>query len=109
MADIRVSLVYVDAHGKVYDELLLVRSSATVEQVIIQSQFLSLYPEYCLETMTVGVYGLRKSLSDSVFEGDRVEVYRPLLIDPKDRRRLNVDGKRDPKKWRQLLKGQKRL
>lgn len=109
MADVRVSLLYVDIHGKVYEELLLVKNSVTVEQVITQSQFLLLYPEYSLETMVVGIYGLRKSLSDSVFEGDRVEVYRPLLIDPKDRRRLNVDGKRDPKKWRQLLKGQKRL
>lgn len=108
MADVRVSLVYVDAHAKVYEELLLIESQATIGQAIKQSQFLILHPEYTLENLSVGVYGLRKPLNDELHEGDRIEIYRPLLIDPKERRRRKVDGKRDPKKWRQTLSHKKR-
>jgi hypothetical protein len=37
-------------------------------------------------------------------ENDRVEIYRPLKIDPKDRRRVKVNSIRDARKWRQLNK-----
>lgn len=36
----------------------------------------------------VGVFGKPRQLSDLVAPGDRIELYRPLTMDPKDRRRL---------------------
>jgi uncharacterized protein len=35
----------------------------------------------------VGIFGRRRKLSDPVSHGDRVEIYRPLKIDPKQARR----------------------
>lgn len=36
---------------------------------------------------TVGVFGKRVALDHALREGDRVEIYRPLAIDPKEARR----------------------
>lgn len=38
-------------------------------------------------TGTVGIFSKITSLDRIVKEGDRIELYRPLLIDPKDKRR----------------------
>lgn len=39
----------------------------------------------------VGVFGERCALQRRVAEGDRIEVYRPLLLDPKGARRLRAE------------------
>ena len=43
----------------------------------------------------VGVFGKRVNLNARLADGDRVEVYRPLVLDPKERRRQRA---RDRKK-----------
>ena len=101
MADISISVVYVDERGGLFDESLSVPDNCTIGQAIIQSSFFVRYPNMALDTLNVGVYSLRKHLTDVLHDQDRIEIYRPLLIDPKDRRRLVVDAKRNPKKWRQ--------
>ncbi|MGH6611690.1 MAG: RnfH family protein [Burkholderiaceae bacterium] len=40
--------------------------------------------------LDVGIWGRRCSLNQRVADGDRVEVYRPLTIDPKEARRLRA-------------------
>ncbi|MBI3897829.1 MAG: RnfH family protein [Gammaproteobacteria bacterium] len=62
-------------------------TGATVEQAIIASGLVARFPEIDLTQAAVGIYGTRAKLSDSVADGDRVEIYRPLLIDPKEQRR----------------------
>ena len=47
-------------------------------------------PPFCeldLATMPVGVFGERVSRDTRLQSGDRVEIYRPLVIDPKEARR----------------------
>lgn len=63
---------------------------STIEQAIVQSGILSLFPEIDLTKQKVGVFSQQKSLNDIVRQGDRVEVYRPLTIDPKEARRKRV-------------------
>lgn len=41
----------------------------------------------------VGVFGRRRTLDTVLADGDRVEVYRPLLIDPKDARRRRAGAR----------------
>lgn len=60
---------------------------STIEQVIQQSGILILFPEIDLAKQKVGVFSKQKQLTDVVHEGDRVEIYRPLTIDPKEARR----------------------
>ena len=68
---------------------------ATVEQVIIQSRIQERFPEIDLKTAKVGVFGKLGKLSSTVRPGDRVEIYRPLLADPKAvRKKRAAEGKR---------------
>lgn len=64
-----------------------VRPGATVEQVIRASGMLARFPEIDLTRQRVGIFGEIARLEDSVHNGDRVEIYRPLLADPKEARR----------------------
>jgi putative ubiquitin-RnfH superfamily antitoxin RatB of RatAB toxin-antitoxin module len=42
----------------------------------------------------VGIFGKRVQLDHRLSEGDRVEIYRPLAMDPKDARRQRARKKR---------------
>lgn len=64
-----------------------VPASATVAQAIATSGLLVQFPEIDLSRQAVGIFGSRVRLNDPVSEGDRVEIYRPLKIDPKEMRR----------------------
>lgn len=63
---------------------------STIEDVIELSGILTLFPEIDLTTQKVGIFSKVKNLDEIVEEGDRVEIYRSLLIDPKEARRKRV-------------------
>lgn len=68
---------------------------ATVEQVIALSRIQDRFPEINPQTAKVGVFGKLAKLSAVVRAGDRVEIYRPLLADPKAvRKQRAAEGKR---------------
>ena len=66
---------------------LAVPEEATIETVILASGTLENFPELVLETLNVGIFGRKKGLSERIKDGDRVEIYRPLFIDPMQARR----------------------
>lgn len=66
---------------------LQVDAGTTLEQAIALSGVLQAAPEIDLATMAVGVYGKKKSLDTVLRQHDRVEIYRPLIADPKHARR----------------------
>ncbi|MGH8076489.1 MAG: RnfH family protein [Lysobacter sp.] len=47
------------------------------------------------ETVAYAVYGVRVDPQTVLREGDRIEMLRPLQIDPKDARRRRADARRD--------------
>lgn len=71
----------------------------SVEQAIHASGILARFPEIDLAHADVGVFGTRVRLSDAVRAGDRIEIYRPLIADPKEarRRRAGRGGVTKPK------------
>lgn len=62
---------------------LVVEPEATLEQVIRASGILEQFPEINLAHNKVGVFGKLGKLTDMLHPGDRVEIYRPLIADPK--------------------------
>jgi putative ubiquitin-RnfH superfamily antitoxin RatB of RatAB toxin-antitoxin module len=66
----------------------------TVEGAILASGVLSLEPDLRLGTLNVGVWNRAASLEQLVREGDRIEIYRPLQVDPKEARRMRADVRR---------------
>jgi len=60
---------------------------ATLEDAIRGSGILEQYPEIDLAVNKVGVFGKLGKPGDALHAGDRVEIYRPLIADPKQVRR----------------------
>jgi putative ubiquitin-RnfH superfamily antitoxin RatB of RatAB toxin-antitoxin module len=58
-----------------------------VLQAIDSSGILQRFPEINMAQAKVGIFGKVVSLDTVLQPGDRVEIYRPLLIDPKQARR----------------------
>lgn len=61
--------------------------NCTIETAIDRSGILEIFPEIDLSQQKVGVFSKIKKLTDTVKAGDRVEIYRGLMIDPKELRR----------------------
>jgi putative ubiquitin-RnfH superfamily antitoxin RatB of RatAB toxin-antitoxin module len=66
---------------------LQVAPGCTIQDAIEQSGMLDQYPEIQLANNKVGIFGKLNSLQTALREGDRVEIYRPLLADPKAARK----------------------
>ncbi len=70
-----------------------VAPGTTIGQAVEGSGVLARFPDINLVTQPVGVYGKKKTLDTALRERDRVEIYRPLVADPKDSRRKRAAKK----------------
>jgi len=66
---------------------LEVEEGTTVREVIERSGIPARFPEARVAGGNVGIFGRPVALDAAVREGDRVEIYRPLIADPKQARR----------------------
>jgi putative ubiquitin-RnfH superfamily antitoxin RatB of RatAB toxin-antitoxin module len=93
-ARIRVEMAYATPARQTLLELE-VAAGTTVGQAIDLSGIRAAYPEIDISGARVGIFGNAASLDAVLTDGDRVEIYRPLLADPKETRRRRVgSGKR---------------
>ena len=69
---------------------LSVEENCTVELAIKRSHIMTLFPDIVLSTIAVGIYGQRVKLDSYLQDNDRIEIYRPLLIDPTEARRVKA-------------------
>ena len=85
----RVELVFALADRQ---ELLVVElpDGATVGSAIDKSGLARQFPDVVFDTLQAGVWGKLADRDQAVKAGDRVEIYRPLEMDPRDARRLKV-------------------
>ncbi len=74
-----------------------VTPSETVENAIRQSGILAQFPEIDLSTNPVGIFGKVCPLKQALRNGDRIEIYRSLLNDPKTARRQRAEKARTKK------------
>ena len=73
---------------------LKVEKGATIEDAICQSNIMETFPEIDLAVNKVGIFGKLGKLENTLREGDRVEIYRKLIADPKEvRRKRAAEGK----------------
>ena len=69
---------------------LTVPDNFLVGMVIAWSGIACHFPEVDFSQIAVGIYGRKVLLHDPVAAGDRIELYRPLKMDPKEARRLRA-------------------
>ncbi|WP_158969818.1 RnfH family protein [Paraglaciecola sp. L3A3] len=68
-----------------------VAQGSSVEQAIETSGILSHFPDIDIQTSKVGIWNRACKLTDLPKEGDRIEIYRPLIADPKEARRRRAE------------------
>ena len=66
-----------------------------VEEVIKQCGILQKCPEIDLASIAVGIWNRTCKLNQMVKDGDRIEIYRPLIADPKEARRRRAEKAKD--------------
>jgi uncharacterized protein len=94
MPTIRVEVVYALPAEQFLAELEL-EEGATVRQAIERSGVLRRFPDIDPVRTRAGIFG-RVTTGDTCLEdGDRVEIYRPLVVDPKDARRDRAGPRRN--------------
>jgi putative ubiquitin-RnfH superfamily antitoxin RatB of RatAB toxin-antitoxin module len=81
---LRVCVVYADPQRQIVRELEL-DSGATVAEAIRASAILDELPGF--RPAGIGIFGAKVAPDTLLRDGDRIELYRPLLIDPKEARR----------------------
>lgn len=62
-------------------------TGSSVLQAVEQSGILQAMPEVSFDPSRLGIFSRRVAADDVLQDGDRVEIYRPLTLDPKDARR----------------------
>ena len=76
---------------------LCVAEGTTARQAVLQSALPEQFPEVDFAAAPLGIFGRKVADATVLQPHDRVEVYRPLLIDPKENRRRRVASKREGK------------
>ncbi|MFP4080972.1 MAG: RnfH family protein [Ectothiorhodospira sp.] len=88
---LRVEVAYARSDAQEVVEVTL-SEGATVESAIRDSGILERFPEIDLTTNKVGIYGKLTRLDAPLRDRDRVEIYRPLIADPRAARRRRAAG-----------------
>ncbi|WP_430010007.1 RnfH family protein [Methylophaga lonarensis] len=68
-----------------------VPADTVVEDVIKRSGILTRFPQINLETDKVGIFGKICKMNSTLNDKDRIEIYRPLIADPKESRRQKAE------------------
>jgi putative ubiquitin-RnfH superfamily antitoxin RatB of RatAB toxin-antitoxin module len=77
---------------RVFKVDLILPDGATVADAIAQSGIREAWPDLEIRADRVGIFARKASLDTMLRDGDRVEIYRPLKIDPKEARRKRARG-----------------
>jgi len=85
----QVEIVYALPHIQILEKLD-VSAGCTVEQAIKCSGILDQFPEIDLTKNKLGIFGKFAQRDTSLHPYDRIAIYRPLIIDPKEARRIRA-------------------
>jgi hypothetical protein len=94
---IRVEVAYAKPEVQVIIPLD-VAEGVTLEEAIEQSGILNQFPEIDLNQNKVGIFGKISKKNQVLREHDRVEIYRPLIADPKEVRKQRAKKGKTMKK-----------
>ncbi len=87
----KVGVAYATASRQVWLNVE-VPEGATVKDAIERSGILKQFPEIDLEQQKVGIFSKLSKLDAVLEDGDRVEIYRPIICDPKTVKRKAKEG-----------------
>ncbi|AFZ83647.1 hypothetical protein BCUE_0576 [Candidatus Kinetoplastibacterium blastocrithidii TCC012E] len=86
--NISICICYVGIDGKFFLRDLIVHIGCTINEAIVYSKFNHDFIDVNYNQNNVGIFGKIKSIDTILVDGDRIEIYRPLINDPKKSRRI---------------------
>lgn len=87
---IKVEVAYATAQKQIILEVDVARGT-TAKEAVVASNIAAQFTEIDLESCKLGIFG-KAVKDDQVLEaGDRIEIYRPLIADPKEARRYRAE------------------
>ncbi|WP_157266690.1 RnfH family protein [Azohydromonas aeria] len=96
----RIEVVFSAAPRQVEVVPLELPDGATLRDAVEASGLLSRHPHFGPQSLSLSVWGRPQPAEHPLREGDRVELCRGLLVDPKEARRLRYKGQGGAKKKR---------
>lgn len=96
MAEIEIEIAYASAEKqKLY--LMKVQEGTTVREAVDDLDLKVDFPQADTENTVLGIFGKVVKEDTVLRAGDRIEIYRPLVADPKEARRKRVAQKKEEK------------
>ncbi len=89
---IRITLVYAPQPREAHEEVLTLAEGCTALQALRASVLARTHPDVLANTPNLGVWGRKVTGSQEMRDQDRLELYRPLLVDPKEARRARFEA-----------------
>lgn len=90
MAELNVEVAYAEPDQQVLIDVSL-PSGATVADAIQRSAIINRFPQLDRDDLMLGVWGRPATAETILKDGDRVEIYRKLLLEPREARRQLAD------------------
>ncbi|ASQ47169.1 RnfH family protein [Legionella clemsonensis] len=88
---VKVEIIYIPEEGSTIHLELNLQPGSTIGDALQESNLLTAHPE--IKNFPVGIFAQQKTLDTVLKPGDRIEIYRPLSFDPKEKRRLRAKTK----------------
>ncbi len=89
---IHVTLVFAASPDHMFLRELELPDDANVGDAIALSGVQKAFPSVQIDDAHVGIFSRKATLDAALRDGDRVEIYRPLKIDPKEARRRRAQN-----------------
>jgi len=90
----KIEVVYSPRAGEIDRTELELPEGSTLRHALNASGLRQRHPELGRDEASVGIWGRRQPLQTRLRDRDRVEVYRPLVVDPKEARRQRLRSQR---------------
>lgn len=88
---VNVEIVYIAADQATIQLKLALQAGATVADALKESGIFETHPE--MQTLPIGIFTKRVAMDTVLKPGDRLEIYRHLSLDPKEKRRQRAKAK----------------
>ncbi len=92
---IKIEIVYAKPREQALLEIEA-EAGITARHAIERSGILERFPEIDLAVNEIGIYGKLTKLDQKLVSGDRVEIYRSLIADPKEARKRRAAESKPP-------------
>jgi putative ubiquitin-RnfH superfamily antitoxin RatB of RatAB toxin-antitoxin module len=84
---LQITVIYSPQPRQVFEVVLSMALGSKLADAVHTSGIPARYPDLNLLTSSVGIWGRKAAPGQALHDGDRVEIYRPLTVDPKVARR----------------------